>query len=45
MAPGPRASFGMAAHRTRAVLFGGITDQRGKVRSRLRATTATKRVS
>ena len=32
MAPGPRASFGMAAHRTRAVLFGGITDQRGKVR-------------
>ncbi len=31
MAPGPRASFGMAAHRTRAILFGGITDQRGKV--------------
>ena len=31
MAPGPRASFGMAAHRKRAVLFGGITDQRGKV--------------
>ena len=32
MAPGPRASFGMVAHRKRAVLFGGITDQRGKVR-------------
>ena len=31
MAPGPRASFGMVAHRKRAVLFGGITDQRGKV--------------
>ena len=32
MAPGPRASFCMAAHRQRAILFGGITDQPGKVR-------------
>lgn len=32
MAPGPRASFNMAVHRQRAVLFGGITDQPGKVR-------------
>lgn len=31
MAPGPRASFGLAAHKKRAVLFGGITDQKGKV--------------
>ena len=33
MAPGPRASFNMAVHRQRAVLFGGITDQPGKVRT------------
>ena len=45
MAPGPRASFGMAAHRTRAILFGGITDQRGKVRYCPRARLATQRVS
>ena len=31
MAPGPRASFGLAAHKKRVVLFGGITDQKGKV--------------
>lgn len=31
MAPGPRASFNMAGHRQRAILFGGITDQPGKV--------------
>lgn len=29
-APGPRASFTMAHHRHRAILFGGITDQPGK---------------
>lgn len=31
MAPGPRASFNMVGHRQRAVLFGGIKDQPGKV--------------
>lgn len=31
MAPGPRASFGMVAHKKRALLFGGITDQHGHV--------------
>ncbi len=31
MAPGPRASFNMVGHRQRAILFGGITDQPGKV--------------
>ena len=31
-APGPRASFSMVAHKQRAILFGGITDQRGLVR-------------
>lgn len=30
-APGPRASFTMAHHRHRAIMFGGITDQPGKV--------------
>mmetsp|Transcript_19719 Transcript_19719/g.59590 ORF Transcript_19719/g.59590 Transcript_19719/m.59590 type:complete len:540 (-) Transcript_19719:140-1759(-) len=29
-APGPRASFNMAQHRHRAIIFGGITDQPGK---------------
>jgi hypothetical protein len=37
MAPGPRASFNMAVHRQRAVLFGGITDQPGKVSTVVRA--------
>ncbi|KAK9845440.1 hypothetical protein WJX81_006475 [Elliptochloris bilobata] len=29
MAPSPRTSFGLATHRQRAVLFGGITDRAG----------------
>lgn len=29
-APGPRASFAMAHHRHRVIMFGGITDQPGK---------------
>ena len=31
MAPSVRASFGMATHRRRAVLFGGVTDRAGRV--------------
>ena len=30
LAPSRRASFGMAVHRERAVLFGGVTDRAGK---------------
>ena len=30
LAPSRRASFGMAVHRGRAVLFGGVTDRAGK---------------
>lgn len=32
MVPNPRTAFGMVTHRKRAVLFGGILDQEGKVR-------------
>jgi len=30
MGPQPRTSFGMACHRSRAILFGGVADQAGK---------------
>ena len=31
MAPNPRTAFGLVTHKRRAVLFGGILDQEGKV--------------
>lgn len=31
MAPNPRTAFGLVTHKKRAVLFGGILDQEGKV--------------
>lgn len=30
MAPQPRTSFGLAVHKNRAILFGGVADQAGK---------------
>jgi len=32
MAPGARASFSMMAHRGRALLFGGVSDNEARVR-------------
>jgi hypothetical protein len=33
MAPGARASFSLMAHRGRALLFGGVSDNEARVRS------------